>query len=66
MKKEVHTRTVLGQDGQEHTFVTEESTVQQDDTEPPEQLRDSMQQIIDEFMDNGQKAEAAKPLEHDV
>ncbi|CAG5127955.1 unnamed protein product, partial [Candidula unifasciata] len=49
MKKEIHKRTLLGYDGQEHTSVYEDSQIQQD-TEPPEELRESMQEIINQFM----------------
>ncbi|XP_052265579.1 ankyrin-2-like isoform X3 [Dreissena polymorpha] len=62
MKKEIHTKTVL-RDGQEQTFVSEDSQVETDPN-APEELRESMQQIIDEFM--GSPTEAQKPLEHDV
>lgn len=61
MKKEIHTTTVL-KDGQEQTFVQEDSKVESDPN-APEELRDSMQQIIDEFM--GSPTEAKQPLEHD-
>ncbi|OWF56525.1 Ankyrin-2 [Mizuhopecten yessoensis] len=65
MKKEIHTKTVL-KEGQEQTFVTEESRIQQDN-EPPEELRDSMRQIIDQFMEHGgEKETTSKALEHDV
>lgn len=50
MKKEIHKRTLLGYDGQEHTSVYEDSQVQQD-TELPEELRESMQEIINQFME---------------
>ncbi|XP_076454790.1 uncharacterized protein LOC143289416 isoform X40 [Babylonia areolata] len=50
MKKEVHKKTVLRPDGQEETIIKEESEVHQD-SEPPEELRDSMQQIINQFIE---------------
>lgn len=50
MKKEVHSKTVIGADGQEETFIREDSQVHQD-SEPPEELRESMQQIINQFME---------------
>lgn len=62
MKKEIHTKTVL-KDGQEQTFVSEDSQVETDPN-APEELRESMQQIIDEFM--GSPTEAQKPLEEEV
>jgi len=62
MKKEIHTRTVL-KDGQEQTYVDEDSQVETDPN-APEELRESMQQIIDEFM--GSPTEAHKTLEHDL
>ena len=62
MKKEIHTKTVL-RDGQEQTFFSEDSQVKTDPNAPDE-LRESMQQIIDEFM--GSPTCAQKPLEHDV
>ena len=61
MKKEIHTKTVL-KDGQEQTFVHEDSQVEQDPN-APEELRESMQQIIDEFM--GSPTEAQKHLHED-
>ncbi|WAQ95643.1 hypothetical protein MAR_028333 [Mya arenaria] len=62
MKKEIHTKTVL-KDGEEQTFVHEDKHVEQDPN-APEELRDSMQQIIDEFM--GSPTGSQKPLEHDL
>jgi hypothetical protein len=50
MKKEVHKKTVLKPDGQEEATIREDSVVHQD-SEPPEELRDSMQQIINQFME---------------
>lgn len=49
MKKEVHKRTTVGIDGQEETTIKEDSQVQHDN-EPPEELRESMQEIINQFM----------------
>ena len=51
MKKEVHKKTMIRPDGQEETTIKEDSTVHQD-SEPPEELRDSMQQIINQFLTN--------------
>ncbi|CAG5123846.1 unnamed protein product, partial [Candidula unifasciata] len=68
MKKEVHKRTMLGEDGQEQTLVREDSQIQQDN-EPPEELQESMQEIIRQFMESdpqpGQLPER-KSLENDV
>ncbi|KAL8597430.1 hypothetical protein ACOMHN_050928 [Nucella lapillus] len=57
MKKEVHKKTVLKADGQEETTIKEESQVHQD-SEPPEELRDSMQQIINQFMEDNPQVPA--------
>ena len=51
MKKEVHKKTVIRPDGQEETVIKEDSQIHQD-SEPPEILRDSMQQIINQFMED--------------
>lgn len=48
MTKQIHTKTVL-KDGMEHTTVHEETNVQEDDA--PDELRESMQDIINQFMD---------------
>ena len=48
MTKQIHTKTVL-KDGKEHTTVHEETNVQEDDA--PDELRESMQDIINQFMD---------------
>jgi hypothetical protein len=61
MKKEIHTTTVL-KDGKEETLVEEDSKVETDPN-APEELRESMRQIIDEFM--GSPTEAQRTLEHD-
>ena len=50
MKKEVHKKTTIGPDGQESTTVHEDSQIQQEN-EPPEELRESMQEIINQFME---------------
>merc|ERR1719239_324814 len=51
MKKEVHKKTMIGPDGKEQTTVMEDSQIQQEN-EPPEELRDSMQEIINQFMES--------------
>lgn len=49
MRKQVHKKTVI-RDGKEETIVTEDTHVEQDN-EGPEELRESMQQLIDQFME---------------
>ncbi|XP_052069486.1 ankyrin-2-like isoform X48 [Mytilus californianus] len=61
MTKQIHTTTVL-KDGQEHTTVHEETNVQEDDT--PDVLRESMQGIIDQFME--QPPQQEKPTSHET
>lgn len=51
MKKQVHVKTII-KDGKEETVVTEDTHVEQDN-EGPEELRDSMQEMIDQFMEAG-------------
>lgn len=51
MKKQVHKKTII-KDGREETIVTEDTHVEQDQ-EGPEELRESMQQVIDQFMEGG-------------
>lgn len=50
MKKEVHKKTTIGPDGKESTTVHEDSQIQQEN-DPPEELRESMQEIINQFME---------------
>lgn len=54
MSKQIHTTTVL-KDGKEHTTIHTETNVHEDDA--PDDLRDSMQGIIDQFME--------QPVEHE-
>ncbi|VDI37341.1 Hypothetical predicted protein [Mytilus galloprovincialis] len=61
MTKQIHTTTVL-KDGQEQTTVHEETNVQEDDT--PNVLRESMQGIIDQFMEQPPNKE--KPTSHET
>lgn len=49
MKKQVHKKTII-RDGKEETVVTEDTHAEQDN-DGPEELQDSMQQIIDQFME---------------
>lgn len=49
MKKRIHKKTII-RDGKEETIVNEESHVEQPD-EAPQELRNSMQHIIDQFME---------------
>ena len=51
MKKQVHKKTII-KDGKEEVLVTEDTQIEQDN-EGPEELRDSMQQVIDQFMVGG-------------
>ena len=51
MRKEVHKKTTVGPDGHEETVIKEDSQVHQD-SDPPPELRDSMQQIINQFMED--------------
>lgn len=64
MKKEIHTRTVM-KDSREQTFVHEEAQIEQEE-DTPEELKDSMQQIIDQFMESPAQPDQYKALEHDV
>lgn len=48
MKKQVHKKTII-RDGKEEVLVTEDTHIEQD-SEGPEELRESMQQVIDQFM----------------
>ncbi|GFR85137.1 hypothetical protein ElyMa_006019800 [Elysia marginata] len=62
MKKEVHTKTTIGADGREETSVREDSQVQQEN-EPPEELRESMQEIINQFMSSDPEPAKLPPSE---
>lgn len=55
MKKQVHKKTII-RDGKEEVLVTEDTHIEQDN-EGPEELRDSMQQVIDQFMVGGEISE---------
>ena len=57
MKKRVHKKTII-RDGKEETIVTEDAHITQDD-EGPEELRDSMQHIIEQFLSPDQQATPA-------
>ena len=57
LKKQVHKKTVI-RDGKEETIVTEDTHVEQDN-EGPEELQESVQNIIDQFME-GQDPAADK------
>ena len=50
----MHKKTVI-RDGKEETIVTEDTHVEQDN-EGPEELQDSMQRVIDQFMEGGEGA----------
>lgn len=49
MKKEIRKKKIL-RDGKEETIITEDVHMVQDEEEP-EELRDSVQMIIDQFME---------------
>jgi len=49
LRKQVHKKTVI-RDGQEETLVTEDTHIEQDD-DGPDELRDSVCEIIDRFME---------------
>jgi len=49
VRKQVHKKTVI-RDGQEETLVTEDTRVEQD-SDGPDELRDSVRDVIDRFMD---------------
>jgi len=55
LRKQVHKKTVI-RDGQEETLVTEDTHIEQDN-DGPEELRESVREVIDKFMevsgDNG-------------
>ena len=50
LRKHVHKKTVI-RDGQEETLVTEDTRVEQDSDGPPE-LRDTVRDVINRFMDS--------------
>ena len=49
MRKQIHKKTIV-RDGKEETIVTEDTHIEQDNEGPPE-LRDSMQTVVDQFME---------------
>jgi hypothetical protein len=49
LKKQVHKKTVI-RDGKEETIVTEDTHVEQDN-EGPDELREDMQRVVDDFME---------------
>ena len=57
LRKQIHKKTII-RDGQEETLVTEDTHIEQD-SEAPEELRESVQEVIDRFMevdkDNGSR-----------
>jgi len=59
MKKRIHKKVII-RDGKEETIVNEESHVEQPD-EAPQELRNSMQQIIDQFMEGSGDLELPPP-----
>ena len=59
MRKQIHKKTII-KDGQEETIVTEDTHVEQD-TETPEDIQQSVQGIIDEFVESGGAPREALP-----
>lgn len=53
MKKQIHKKTII-RDGKEETIVTEDTQIEQDD-EGPDELKESMQTIVDQFITNTQQ-----------
>ena len=53
MKKQVHKKTVI-RNGKEETIVVEDTQIEQDD-DAPEELQESVQQIVDQFMEGSGK-----------
>ena len=49
LRKKVHKKTVI-HDGQEETVVTEDTHIEQD-SDGPEELHESVREVIDRFMD---------------
>ena len=49
MTKTVHSKTVIGLDGKAETIVTEDTTVEHDDSLPTE-LQDSVKHVINDFV----------------
>ncbi|XP_046544345.1 uncharacterized protein LOC124254564 [Haliotis rubra] len=64
LKKEIHMKTTIGPDGREQTMVKEDIQVRQEN-DPPEELRDSMQEIINQFMVS-EMPQQRQALEDDV
>lgn len=62
MRKQVHKKTVI-RDGKEETIVTEDTHVEQDN-EGPQELQDSMQTMIDSFMEGGDPGGQDPALQH--
>lgn len=54
LRKQIHKKTIV-QGGNEETIITEDTQIQQDDNAPQE-LKDSVQELISQFLDsNGDK-----------
>lgn len=56
MKKQVHTKTVV-RDGEQKTIIEEQVQVTKPD-DGPEELREELQKVIDDFMEGGQPQES--------
>jgi len=63
LRKQVHKKTVI-RDGQEETLVTEDTHIEQDkqDSEGPDELRESVQEVIDRFMEVDENSGSSEAL----
>lgn len=55
LRKQIHKKTVI-RDGHEETIVTENTQVEQD-CDDPEQLHDTVKDVIDRFMAPGEEVD---------
>jgi len=51
MKKQIHKKTIINDDGCEETVITEDSHITSDG-ESPEELNVPVKEIMDEFLEN--------------
>lgn len=58
LRKQVHKKTVI-RDGQEETLVTENTRIEQD-SDGPEELRETVQEVIDRFMEASDNSAAGE------
>ena len=61
MKKQIHKKTII-RDGKEETIVTEDTHIEQDNDGPPE-LRESMQTVMDQFMEGQGSIRGTEPYD---